>query len=105
MKFCSVTSVGIRLVRRAVERVDLLPQHRAFERATGFTLFNRGQSRRQDRIIEQHSCGLRVVEPGLAEVFARVGAVEEPGEVVRDAKAIVEDAGVEPRAGQHRRDM
>ena len=88
---------------RAIQGIDLLPQHRALQGTAGFALLFERQARRQHGIREQQRSGLGVGQPRLAEILALVIGIEQAGEEIGDMVAAEIGAGVEPGLGQHRR--
>ncbi|MDB0553346.1 hypothetical protein LBW46_20105, partial [Ralstonia solanacearum] len=64
---------GIRPPRRfrAVQRIDLLPQHRALQRSAGFARFLRRHALGKDAVAAPHGTGLLAGQPGISRRRAR----------------------------------
>ena len=98
--------VGMLLFRCAVEGIDLLSQHRAFQGAAGFSLFFQCQAGWKYGIGKQQCfcCWVVCIVSSQCR-FPVVFAVAFPnaGEEIGDMLASQIDAGMEPGLGEHRR--
>src|SRR5688500_4048756 len=95
--------IGVSFSFSAVERIDLTPQLRSFERAARLALLVEREPWRKARVVQQQAGGLRRVEARLPVILAVVRSTGATGEMIGDGRSLQVRAGVKPGAREDRR--